>query len=177
MGRLTPWRTLLLREPPSMSPPLGVRTSSLGHIWKRCPTTLLSVILVFDNEIEVKWLDDNCAKKDNIKPQVDRFTLKNGNHVILLAEGRLVNLGCAMGHPSFVMSNSFTNQVMAQLELWTKPGQYPVGVHFLPKKLDEEVARLHLKHVGANLTILTPAQSAYIEIPQAGPFKVDHYRY
>jgi len=131
----------------------------------------------FDIEIDVKWLDDNCAEKDTIKPQVDRYTLKNGRHVIVLAEGRLVNLGCAMGHPSFVMSNSFTNQVMAQLELWTKPGQYPVGVHFLPKQLDEEVARLHLAHVGANLTVLTESQSAYLEIPQNGPFKVDHYRY
>jgi len=148
-----------------------------AHMEKMPDDSIICNIGHFDNEIEVKWLDDNCAKKDNIKPQVDRFTLKNGNHVILLAEGRLVNLGCAMGHPSFVMSNSFTNQVMAQLELWTKPGQYPVGVHFLPKKLDEEVARLHLEHVGANLTILTPAQSEYLEIPQAGPFKVDHYRY
>jgi len=131
----------------------------------------------FDIEIDVKWLDDNCTEKVNIKPQVDRYTLKNGRHVIVLAEGRLVNLGCAMGHPSFVMSNSFTNQVMAQLELWTKPGQYPVGVHFLPKQLDEEVARLHLEHVGANLTVLTQSQSSYLGIPQNGPYKVDHYRY
>jgi len=131
----------------------------------------------FDIEIDVKWLDDNCSEKVNIKPQVDRYTLKDGRHVIVLAEGRLVNLGCAMGHPSFVMSNSFTNQVMAQLELWTKPGQYPVGVHFLPKQLDEEVARLHLEHVGANLTVLTPSQSSYLGIPQNGPYKVDHYRY
>jgi len=148
-----------------------------AHMEKMPDDSIICNIGHFDIEIDVKWLDDNCAKKDTIKPQVDRYTLKNGNHVIVLAEGRLVNLGCAMGHPSFVMSNSFTNQVMAQLELWTKPGQYPVGVHFLPKKLDEEVARLHLEHVGANLTILTPAQSEYLEIPQAGPFKVDHYRY
>jgi len=131
----------------------------------------------FDIEIDVKWLDDNCVEKVNIKPQVDRYTLKNGRHVIVLAEGRLVNLGCAMGHPSFVMSNSFTNQVMAQIELWTKPGQYPIGVHFLPKKLDEEVARLHLEHVGAKLTVLTEEQSKYLEISREGPFKVDHYRY
>jgi len=131
----------------------------------------------FDIEIDVKWLDDNCTKKDTIKPQVDRYTLKNGRSVIVLAEGRLVNLGCAMGHPSFVMSNSFTNQVMAQIELWTKPGTYPIGVHFLPKQLDEEVARLHLAHVGATLTKLTPAQSSYLEIPVNGPYKVDHYRY
>jgi len=147
------------------------------HVQNMPDDSIICNIGHFDIEIDVKWLDDNCVKKDTIKPQVDRYTLKNGNHVIVLAEGRLVNLGCAMGHPSFVMSNSFTNQVMAQIELWTKPGQYPIGVHFLPKKLDEEVARLHLKHVGANLTVLTPAQSAYIEIPQEGPFKPEHYRY
>merc|ERR1711872_587612 len=133
-----------------------------AHMEKMPDDSIICNIGHFDCEIEVKWLDDNCVKKDTIKPQVDRYTLKNGNHVIVLAEGRLVNLGCAMGHPSFVMSNSFTNQVMAQLELWTKPGQYPIGVHFLPKKLDEEVARLHLDHVGAKLTILTPEQSAYL---------------
>ncbi|KAK7081219.1 Adenosylhomocysteinase [Halocaridina rubra] len=131
----------------------------------------------FDIEIDVKWLEENCVEKVNIKPQVDRFLLKSGNHVILLAEGRLVNLGCAMGHPSFVMSNSFTNQVLAQIELWTKAGQYPVGVHVLPKKLDEEVARLHLDHLGAKLTILTSAQSEYLGLPADGPFKPEHYRY
>jgi len=148
-----------------------------NHFEKMPDDSIICNIGHFDIEIDVKWLDDNCAKKDTIKPQVDRYTLKNGKNVIVLAEGRLVNLGCAMGHPSFVMSNSFTNQVMAQLELWTKPGQYPIGVHFLPKKLDEEVARLHLAHVGANLTILTPSQSEYLEIPQGGPFKPEHYRY
>ncbi|XP_066973506.1 adenosylhomocysteinase [Macrobrachium rosenbergii] len=131
----------------------------------------------FDIEIDVKWLDENCVEKVNIKPQVDRYLLKSGNHVILLAEGRLVNLGCAMGHPSFVMSNSFTNQVIAQIELWTKAGQYPVGVHFLPKKLDEEVARLHLDHLGVKLTKLTANQSEYLGLPVEGPFKPDHYRY
>merc|ERR1712000_553540 len=131
----------------------------------------------FDCEIQVKWLEENCKLKTNIKPQVDRYTLQNGKNLLLLAEGRLVNLGCAMGHPSFVMSNSFTNQVMAQIELWTKPGEYAVGVHFLPKRLDEEVARLHLEHVGAKLTVLSPEQSRYLEIPQEGPYKVDHYRY
>nr|CAX70007.1 S-adenosylhomocysteine hydrolase [Schistosoma japonicum] len=89
----------------------------------------------FDTEIDVKWLNQNCVSKESIKHQVDRYTLKNGRHIILLAEGRLVNLGCAHGHPSFVMSNSFTNQVLAQIELWTKPDKYPVGVHFLPKKV------------------------------------------
>jgi len=130
----------------------------------------------FDIEIDVAWLEKNC-KKVNIKPQVDRFTTENGNHIILLAEGRLVNLGCAMGHPSFVMSNSFTNQVLAQIELWTKPGHYQVGVHFLPKKLDEEVARLHLDHLGVKLTKLSNTQSDYLGLPQAGPYKPDHYRY
>jgi len=131
----------------------------------------------FDCEIDVKWLNDNCQSKDQVKPQVDRYTLKNGKHIILLAEGRLVNLGCAMGHPSFVMSNSFTNQVLAQIELWTKSQQYPLGVHFLPKKLDEEVAALHLSHLGVKLTKLTPDQASYLGIPSEGPFKPDHYRY
>ncbi|KAK8380657.1 hypothetical protein O3P69_007934 [Scylla paramamosain] len=131
----------------------------------------------FDIEIDVKWLDENCVEKVNIKPQVDRYLLKSGNHVILLAEGRLVNLGCAMGHPSFVMSNSFTNQVLAQIELWTKPGQYAIGVHFLPKKLDEEVASLHLEHLGVKLTKLTAVQSEYLGLPADGPYKPEHYRY
>ncbi|KAJ8979378.1 hypothetical protein NQ317_003077 [Molorchus minor] len=108
---------------------------------------------------------------------VDRYLLPNGNHIIVLAEGRLVNLGCATGHSSFVMSNSFTNQVLAQIELWTKPGQYAVGVHMLPKYLDEEVARLHLDHLGVKLTKLTPEQAEYLGVPQDGPFKPNHYRY
>lgn len=131
----------------------------------------------FDCEINVKWINENCMSKDNIKPQVDRYTMKNGRHVILLAEGRLVNLGCAMGHPSFVMSNSFTNQVLAQIELWTKSDKYPLGVHFLPKTLDEEVARLHLGHLGVKLTKLTPDQCSYLGINASGPYKPDHYRY
>merc|ERR1711951_167496 len=131
----------------------------------------------FDNEIKVSWLEANCAEKVNIKPQVDRFTMKNGNHIILLAEGRLVNLGCAMGHPSFVMSNSFTNQVLAQIELWVRNDKYPVGVYMLPKKLDEEVAEAHLEHLGVKLTHLSKDQSSYLDIPAEGPFKPDHYRY
>jgi len=131
----------------------------------------------FDCEIKVTWLDQNAAEKTNIKPQVDRYRLKNGNHIILLAEGRLVNLGCAMGHPSFVMSNSFTNQVLAQIELWTKPDQYAIGVYMLPKKLDEEVAALHLDKLGVKLTKLTEKQSKYINTPIDGPYKPDHYRY
>merc|ERR1711931_453579 len=130
----------------------------------------------FDCEIDVAWLNEN-AKKEVIKPQVDRYTLSNGRHIILLAEGRLVNLGCAMGHPSFVMSNSFTNQVLAQIELWVRNDKYPVGVYMLPKKLDEEVAEAHLEHLGVKLTTLSKDQSAYLDIPAEGPFKPDHYRY
>lgn len=131
----------------------------------------------FDCEIDVSWLEKNAKGKVNIKPQVDRYELSNGNHVLVLAEGRLVNLGCAMGHPSFVMSNSFTNQVLAQMELWSKPGQYAIGVHMLPKHLDEEVARLHLAHLGVKLTELSPDQASYLGISPKGPYKPDHYRY
>lgn len=131
----------------------------------------------FDCEVDVAWLEKNSKEKVNIKPQVDRFLLPSGNHVILLAEGRLVNLGCATGHSSFVMSNSFTNQVLAQIELWTKPGTYPIGVQMLPKKLDEEVAALHLDKLGVKLTKLTPKQSEYLNIPSEGPYKPNHYRY
>lgn len=131
----------------------------------------------FDVEIDVKWLEANHKEKINIKPQVDRYTLSNGRHIILLAEGRLCNLGCAMGHPSFVMSNSFTNQVLAQIELWAKPGAYPVGVHLLPKKLDEEVAALHLEKLGVKLTKLTPDQAEYLGVNPNGPFKPEIYRY
>lgn len=130
----------------------------------------------FDCEVDVNWLENN-AKKVNIKPQVDRYELANGNHIIVLAAGRLVNLGCATGHSSFVMSNSFTNQVLAQIELWTRQNVYPVGVHTLPKKLDEEVAALHLEHLGVKLTKLTPKQAKYIGVPPEGPYKPDHYRY
>merc|ERR1712038_864120 len=131
----------------------------------------------FDCEIQVKWLEENCRTKTNIKPQVDRFTLKNGKNIILLAEGRLVNLGCAMGHPSFVMSCSFANQVLAQIEVFTNPGKYPVGVHMLPKTLDEEVARSHLGALNIKLTELSKDQSDYLGIPVEGPYKPDHYRY
>merc|ERR1719175_414303 len=130
----------------------------------------------FDCEIDAAWLTKN-ATRDTVKPQVDRYTLPSGRHVILLAEGRLVNLGCAMGHPSFVMSNSFSNQVLAQIELWCNPGKYQVGVHMLPKKLDEEVAASHLGALDINLTRLTSDQSEYLGLPVEGPFKPDHYRY
>lgn len=112
----------------------------------------------------------------NIKPQVDRYKLKNGRHIIILAEGRLVNLGCATGHSSFVMSNSFSNQVLAQIALWTDTESYPLGVHVLPKKLDEEVAAAHLDQLGAKLTKLSPEQAEYIGIPIEGPFKPEYYR-
>jgi len=131
----------------------------------------------FDCEIQVKWLDDNCKVKTNIKPQVDRYTMPNGKHIIVLAEGRLVNLGCAMGHPSFVMSNSFSNQVLAQMELWNNTAAYPLGVHMLPKKLDEEVATSHLAALDIKLTKLTDDQADYLGLPKEGPYKPDHYRY
>lgn len=130
----------------------------------------------FDLEIQVAWLNKN-AKKTEIKPQVDKYTLPNGNEIYVLAEGRLVNLGCATGHPAFVMSNSFCNQVMAQMALWTRPGEFEVGVHILPKELDEKVARLHLKKIGVELDTLSDDQSAYLGVSPAGPYKPDHYRY
>jgi len=130
----------------------------------------------FDNEIQVDALEATPGiRKVNIKPQVDKYVFPSGNAIFLLAEGRLVNLGCATGHPSFVMSNSFTNQTLAQIELWTK--NYPLGVHCLPKALDEEVARLHLEQLGVALTTLRPEQAAYIGVPIQGPYKPDYYRY
>ena len=129
----------------------------------------------FDNEIDVASLRQ--YEWENIKPQVDHVIFPDGKRIILLAEGRLVNLGCATGHPSFVMSNSFCNQVLAQIELWNHPGKYENKVYVLPKILDEKVARLHLKKLGAKLTRLTEAQAAYIGVPVEGPYKPDHYRY
>ena len=129
----------------------------------------------FDSEIQVSSLRQ--YEWDNIKPQVDHIVFPDGKRIILLAEGRLVNLGCGTGHPSFVMSNSFANQVLAQIELFTKLEQYPVGVYVLPKHLDEMVARLHLKKIGAKLTVLTDEQAAYINVPKEGPYKPAHYRY
>ncbi len=129
----------------------------------------------FDNEIDVASVEGYGW--DNIKPQVDHVIFPNGRRIILLAQGRLVNLGCATGHPSFVMSNSFTNQVLAQIELWSRGDQYGNEVHTLPKKLDEQVARLHLKKIGAALTEMTPQQSDYIGVAPDGPYKPEHYRY
>ncbi len=131
----------------------------------------------FDNEIDMSWLNKNYGHtKDVIKPQVDLYNV-DGNDIIVLAEGRLVNLGCATGHPSFVMSNSFTNQTLAQLELWTNTGQYEPGVYVLPKHLDEKVAALHLSKLGVELDTLSPDQAEYIGVAQEGPFKPEYYRY
>jgi adenosylhomocysteinase len=129
----------------------------------------------FDSEIQVGALKN--LKWHNVKPQVDEVEFPGGKRIILLSEGRLVNLGNAMGHPSFVMSSSFTNQTIAQLELWTNPGKYDKKVYTLPKHLDEKVARLHLGKIGVKLTKLSDKQSSYIGVPAAGPFKPDHYRY
>src|SRR3954470_4480466 len=132
----------------------------------------------FDNEIDMAGLEaPGVAERTNIKPQVDVWTFPGGNSVIVLSEGRLMNLGNATGHPSFVMSNSFTNQVLAQIEIFTKTEDYPVGVYVLPKHLDEEVARLHLDALGVNLTTLTDDQASYLGIPAEGPYKSEHYRY
>jgi adenosylhomocysteinase len=128
----------------------------------------------FDNEIDVKWLKEN-AEEENIKPQVDLFRFADGKELILLSQGRLMNLGNATGHPSFVMSNSFTNQTMAQIALWNE--EFEVGVHLLPKHLDEKVARLHLEKIGVELEELSSEQSEYIGVPKEGPYKPDHYRY
>ncbi|GAB4129634.1 MAG: adenosylhomocysteinase [Thermogutta sp.] len=148
------------------------------HMLQMPDNAIICNIGHFDIEIDVDWLmHKSGAKRTTIKPLVDRFTLPSGKSVILLAEGRLVNLGCATGHPSFVMSNSFSNQVLAQIALWTEPEKYPLGVHCLPKKLDEEVARLHLEHIGAKLTRLTPEQAEYLGVPVEGPFKPEYYRY
>jgi adenosylhomocysteinase len=146
------------------------------HFGKMKDKAIVCNIGHFDNEIDVAWLKKN-ASRDEIKPQVDKFTLNNGNDVILLAEGRLVNLGCATGHPSFVMSNSFTNQVLAQLELWQNTENYENKVYTLPKHLDEKVAALHLKKIGVELETLSPEQAAYIGVNVDGPFKSDAYRY
>ncbi len=148
----------------------------IEHIEKMKDGAIICNIGHFDNEIQVdklkKFPGVECT---NIKPQVDKYTFPDGHSVLLLADGRLVNLGCATGHPSFVMSNSFTNQTLAQIELYTK--DYPVDVYRLPKHLDEEVARLHLEQLGVKLTVLTPEQAAYIGVDQNGPYKPEHYRY
>ena len=132
----------------------------------------------FDNEIDMVGLEETPGiEKIEIKPQVHEYRFADGHSIIVLSEGRLMNLGNATGHPSFVMSNSFTNQVLAQIELFTKPEEYPVGVYVLPKHLDEEVARLHLDALGVELTELSKEQAAYLGVPVEGPYKPEHYRY
>ena len=132
----------------------------------------------FDSEIQIRWLEQNPGvRENNIKPLVDEFIFPDGKKLIVLARGRLVNLGCADGHPSFVMSSSFTNQVLAQIMLWRDKGKLPVAVHVLPKKLDEQVARMHLGKLGVELTTLNDKQAAYLGVPVEGPYKPDHYRY
>jgi adenosylhomocysteinase len=150
---------------------------TLDHMRKMKDQAIVCNIGHFDNEIQVDPLNASEAKKTNIKPQVDMYTFPNGNSIFILAEGRLVNLGCATGHPSFVMSNSFANQTLAQLDLWKNKDAYKPGVYTLPKKLDEEVARLHLEKIGAKLTTLSPKQAEYLGVAVEGPYKPDHYRY
>ena len=157
----------------------GCRDVILGSHLQQMPNdAIVCNIGHFDLEIDVSWLETTKGvTKVEIKPQVDRYTLPSGKSVLVLAEGRLVNLGCGTGHPSFVMSTSFTNQVLAQMALWQDSEKYDIGVHMLPKKLDEEVARLHLDKLGVKLTKLTPAQAEYLHVPLEGPFKPDYYRY
>ncbi|SKB00249.1 adenosylhomocysteinase [Prosthecobacter debontii] len=151
---------------------------TLEHMEKMKDQAIVCNIGHFDNEIQVDRLNARSdVKRLNIKPQVDKYTFPAGNSIFMLAEGRLVNLGCATGHPSFVMSNSFTNQTLAQIELWETKDTRPVGVTVLPKKLDEEVARLHLAKIGVKLTKLSQEQADYIGVPVDGPYKTDHYRY
>src|SRR5437764_2393076 len=151
---------------------------SLAHMARMKDQAVVANIGHFDNEIQVDALNSaKDVKRTNIKPQVDKYTFPDGHEIFLLAEGRLVNLGCATGHPSFVMSNSFSNQVLAQLDLWKNKDHYKIGVYVLSKKLDEEVARLHLNKIGVKLTKLTKAQADYLGVPVQGPYKSEHYRY
>jgi adenosylhomocysteinase len=149
---------------------------TIDHMLKMKDQAIVCNIGHFDNEIQVDNLNDmKGITKINIKPQVDKYLFPDGHAIFILAEGRLVNLGCATGHPSFVMSNSFSNQTLAQIELWKN--KYEIGVYRLPKSLDEEVARLHLDQLGVKLTKLTKEQSDYIGVPENGPYKPDYYRY
>ncbi|HUA82619.1 MAG TPA: adenosylhomocysteinase [Bryobacteraceae bacterium] len=151
---------------------------TLEHMKRMKDQAIVCNIGHFDNEIQMDRLNSEPGvKKTNIKPQVDMYTFLDGHSIYVLAEGRLVNLGCATGHPSFVMSNSFSNQVLAQMDLWRNRDTYQIGVYTLPKKLDEEVARLHLDRIGAKLTRLSEKQAEYLGVPVEGPYKPDHYRY
>jgi adenosylhomocysteinase len=151
---------------------------TLEHMERMKDQAIVCNIGHFDNEIQVEPLNERKdVKRTNIKPQVDKYTFPDGHEIFMLAEGRLVNLGCATGHPSFVMSNSFSNQVLAQLDLWKNRDTYKVGVYVLSKQLDEEVARLHLEKIGVKLTKLSPKQAEYLGVPVEGPYKSEHYRY
>ena len=151
---------------------------TLEHMEKMKDQAIVCNIGHFDNEIQIDRLNEaKGVVKTNIKPQVDKYTFPDGHSIFVLAEGRLVNLGCATGHPSFVMSNSFANQTLAQLDLWKNKDTYKVDVYVLPKKLDEEVARLHLEKIGVKLTTLTKKQADYIGVPVEGPYKTENYRY
>jgi len=156
---------------------------TLEHMKKMKDQAIVCNIGHFDNEIQMDRLNaEKGVEKLNIKPQVDKYTFpaapnQAAHSIFVLAEGRLVNLGCATGHPSFVMSNSFANQILAQLDLWANKDTYKVGVYVLPKRLDEEVARLHLEKIGVRLTTLTPRQADYLGVPVTGPYKAENYRY
>ncbi|PLY03480.1 MAG: adenosylhomocysteinase, partial [Desulfuromonas sp.] len=151
---------------------------TLEHMRQMKNNAIVGNIGHFDNEIEMFALErDKTVTRENVKPQVDRWVFPDGHGVIILAEGRLLNLGCATGHPSFVMSNSFTNQVMAQIELFANGDSYENKVYVLPKQLDEKVARLHLDKLGAKLTVMTDEQSRYLGVPVSGPYKPNNYRY
>ncbi len=153
----------------------NLKVITLDHMRAMKNDAIVCNIGHFDSEIDIAGLRN--LKWENVKPQVDHVIFPDGKRIIVLAEGRLVNLGCATGHPSFVMSNSFTNQVLAQIELWRHPENYEHKVYVLPKHLDEKVARLHLKKLGVKLTELSDEQSAYIGVSKEGPFKPEHYRY
>jgi len=156
----------------------NVDVITLAHMERMKDQAIVANIGHFDNEIQVDPLNERQdVKRTNIKPQVDKYTFPDGHEIFMLAEGRLVNLGCATGHPSFVMSNSFSNQVLAQLDLWKNKDSYKVGVYVLSKELDEEVARLHLQKIGVKLTKLTAKQAEYLGVPVQGPYKSEHYRY
>jgi adenosylhomocysteinase len=156
----------------------NVDVLTLAHMERMKDQAIVANIGHFDNEIQVEPLNARAdVRRTNIKPQVDKYTFPDGHEIFLLAEGRLVNLGCATGHPSFVMSNSFSNQVLAQLDLWRNKDSYVVGVYVLSKKLDEEVARLHLQKIGVKLTQLSDKQADYLGVPVDGPYKSEHYRY
>src|SRR6185295_11242501 len=156
----------------------NVDVITLAHMERMKDQAIVANIGHFDNEIQVDPLNERQdVKHTNIKPQYDKYTFPDGHSIFVLAEGRLVNLGCATGHPSFVMSNSFSNQVLAQMDLWKNKDTYKVSVYRLPKKLDEEVARLHLEKIGVKLTRLTKKQADYLGVSADGPYKPEHYRY